>query len=96
MDTTAAEALAAAFTEALGAAITGALAAALTGGGARAVAAERSGTAVAVGVDALFLEVHPDPDRAPSDGPNSLDYAGLVKVLREVRALSAALASTNA
>jgi 2-dehydro-3-deoxyphosphooctonate aldolase (KDO 8-P synthase) len=52
--------------------------------------------AVAVGVDALFLEVHPDPDRAPSDGPNSLDYAGLVKVLREVRALSAALASTTA
>ena len=52
--------------------------------------------AVAVGVDALFLEVHPDPDRAPSDGPNSLDYAGLVKVLREVQALSAALASTTA
>lgn len=47
--------------------------------------------AVAVGVDAIFLEVHPDPDHAPSDGPNSLDYAGLIKVLSEVRAISAAL-----
>jgi 2-dehydro-3-deoxyphosphooctonate aldolase (KDO 8-P synthase) len=28
--------------------------------------------AVAAGCDALFLEVHPDPDRALSDGPNSL------------------------
>lgn len=28
--------------------------------------------AVSVGADALFLEVHPDPDRALSDGPNSL------------------------
>ena len=26
--------------------------------------------AVAVGVDAVFMETHPDPDRAPSDGPN--------------------------
>lgn len=49
--------------------------------------------AVAVGVDAVFLEVHPDPDRAPSDGPNSLDYAGLIKVLREVGALSQSLAA---
>ena len=28
--------------------------------------------AVAAGCDALFLEVHPDPDHALSDGPNSL------------------------
>jgi 2-dehydro-3-deoxyphosphooctonate aldolase (KDO 8-P synthase) len=45
--------------------------------------------AVAVGVDAVFLEVHPDPDRAPSDGPNSLDYAGLVTVLEEMTAIDA-------
>ena len=43
--------------------------------------------AVAVGVDALFLEVHPDPDHAPSDGPNSLNYSGLVRVLDEAMAL---------
>ena len=47
--------------------------------------------AVAVGVDALFLEVHPNPDEAPSDGPNSLDYQGLVKVLQQARALDNAL-----
>lgn len=47
--------------------------------------------AVAVGVDALFLEVHPTPDQAPSDGPNSLDYQGLVKVLQQARSVDAAL-----
>ena len=47
--------------------------------------------AVAVGVDALFLEVHPRPDEAPSDGPNSLDYQGLVKVLQQARRIDEAL-----
>jgi 2-dehydro-3-deoxyphosphooctonate aldolase (KDO 8-P synthase) len=47
--------------------------------------------AVAVGCDALFLEVHPDPDRAPSDGPNSLNYDGLIRVLKEAKAVRAAL-----
>lgn len=51
--------------------------------------------AVAVGVDAVFLEVHPDPDHAPSDGPNSLDYEGLIRVLREMRALESALALSH-
>ena len=27
-------------------------------------------SAVSVGVDAVFIETHPDPDHAPSDGPN--------------------------
>ena len=49
--------------------------------------------AVAAGCDALFLEVHPDPDRALSDGPNSLrldDLPGLLDVcLRIRRALDA-------
>jgi 2-dehydro-3-deoxyphosphooctonate aldolase (KDO 8-P synthase) len=40
--------------------------------------------AVAVGVDALFFEVHPDPDRALCDGPNSLPLAKLKKVLKEI------------
>jgi 2-dehydro-3-deoxyphosphooctonate aldolase (KDO 8-P synthase) len=35
---------------------------------------------VACGVDGLFLEVHEDPDHAPSDGPNMI-------VLRELPAL---------
>ena len=44
--------------------------------------------AVAAGCDALFLEVHPDPDRALSDGPNSLrldDLPGLLDVLLRIR-----------
>ncbi len=38
--------------------------------------------AVAAGCDALFLEVHPDPDRALSDGPNSLNINDLQDLLR--------------
>jgi len=37
--------------------------------------------ACAVGIDALFLEVHPDPDHALSDGANSLRLDNLEKVL---------------
>ena len=38
--------------------------------------------AVAAGCDALFVEVHPDPDRALSDGPNSLRLDDLEPLLR--------------
>ncbi len=44
--------------------------------------------AVAAGCDAVFLEVHPDPDRALSDGPNSLpleDLPDLLKLLLRIR-----------
>ena len=37
---------------------------------------------VAVGVDAVFMEVHEDPDRALSDGPNSLPMKELEELLR--------------
>jgi 2-dehydro-3-deoxyphosphooctonate aldolase (KDO 8-P synthase) len=37
--------------------------------------------ALAVGVAALFMETHADPDRAPSDGPNMLPLAGLPALL---------------
>jgi 2-dehydro-3-deoxyphosphooctonate aldolase (KDO 8-P synthase) len=40
--------------------------------------------AVACGVDGLFMEVHEDPDQAPSDGPNMLRLADLPGVLREL------------
>ena len=42
---------------------------------------------VAVGVDALFMEVHEDPDRALSDGPNSLplaEFEALLRVVKEI------------
>ena len=44
--------------------------------------------AVAAGCDALFIEVHPDPDRALSDGPNSLridDLHGLLNTCLRIR-----------
>ncbi len=43
--------------------------------------------AVATGIDALFLEIHPDPDRALSDGPNSLPLHSVEPLLRTLLAL---------
>ncbi|MGF1588765.1 MAG: 3-deoxy-8-phosphooctulonate synthase [Pleurocapsa sp.] len=40
--------------------------------------------AAAVGIDALFMEVHENPDIAPSDGPNMIPLANLEKILRQV------------
>jgi len=61
-------------------------------GGQRQFVAPLVRAAVAVGVDALFLEVHPEPDRAPSDGPNMLPLEALPALLAEVAAISSALA----
>ena len=44
--------------------------------------------AVAVGIDGLFLETHPDPDRSPSDGPNMVplsEVEGLLARLVKLR-----------
>ena len=41
--------------------------------------------AVAVGIDALFMEVHENPDRALSDGPNSLPLTDFEKLIRAVK-----------
>jgi 2-dehydro-3-deoxyphosphooctonate aldolase (KDO 8-P synthase) len=44
--------------------------------------------AVAAGCDGVFLETHPDPDRAPSDGPNMIplaDLPGLIRTLLRIR-----------
>jgi 2-dehydro-3-deoxyphosphooctonate aldolase (KDO 8-P synthase) len=42
--------------------------------------------AVAVGVAGLFIETHPDPDRAPSDGPNMIPLSELEALLVELKA----------
>jgi 2-dehydro-3-deoxyphosphooctonate aldolase (KDO 8-P synthase) len=47
--------------------------------------------AVAVGIDALFMEVHEDPDRALSDGPNSLPLGELEELLKRVKEIDALL-----
>ena len=49
--------------------------------------------AVAVGVAAVFLETHPDPDKAPSDGPNMVklkDMPALLGTLQEFDKLAKA------
>jgi 2-dehydro-3-deoxyphosphooctonate aldolase (KDO 8-P synthase) len=58
-------------------------------GGERAMVAPLARAAVAVGIDALFVEVHATPEQAPCDGPSQLDLGALEVLLREVRALDA-------
>lgn len=48
--------------------------------------------AVAVGVDGLFMEVHPDPDNALSDGPNMVPLHRLEPLLEQLLALRTAMA----
>jgi len=43
-----------------------------------------SRAAVAVGIDALFIETHPDPSKAISDGNNSLNIKDLRKLLNDI------------
>lgn len=45
--------------------------------------------AAAVGIDALFTEVHPRPQEAWSDGPNSLDFQQIKETLIQVKAIHA-------
>jgi 2-dehydro-3-deoxyphosphooctonate aldolase (KDO 8-P synthase) len=52
--------------------------------------------AVAVGVDGIFLETHPDPDRALSDGPNMLALDDVGAFLRECLAIHAATSGARA
>jgi 2-dehydro-3-deoxyphosphooctonate aldolase (KDO 8-P synthase) len=43
---------------------------------------------VACGVDSVFMEVHDDPSRAPSDGPNQLPLNRLEKLLNKLKAIN--------
>ncbi len=49
--------------------------------------------AVACGVDGLFMEVHEDPDNAPSDGPNMLRLDSLGDLLEELKRVQDAVAT---
>jgi 2-dehydro-3-deoxyphosphooctonate aldolase (KDO 8-P synthase) len=60
-------------------------------GGEREYVAPLARAAAAVGVDALFVEVHEQPDTAPSDGPNMITPAALDELLAEVAAVRSAL-----
>ena len=59
-------------------------------GGEREFVSVLARAAVAVGVAGVFIETHPDPDRAPSDGPNMVplrEFEGLVRTLMAFDAL---------
>ena len=60
-------------------------------GGQREFVAPLARAAVAVGVDGLFLEVHPDPDHALSDGPNMVPLHRLEALLEQLLAIRAPL-----
>lgn len=58
-------------------------------GGDRRMVPYLAKAATAVGCDGIFLEVHPDPENAPSDGPNMLRleaFPELVKICLRIRA----------
>ena len=56
------------------------------GTGRRSLIAAVSRSAVAVGADGLIVEVHPCPERALSDGPQSLDFAGFEQMMKGLSA----------
>ena len=64
-------------------------------GGERQYVEPLARAAVAFGVEAVFMEVHEDPDHAPSDGPTMLPLARLPRLLRELRAIERTLAATS-
>jgi 2-dehydro-3-deoxyphosphooctonate aldolase (KDO 8-P synthase) len=56
-------------------------------GGDRTMAVVLARAAVAVGIDGLFLETHPEPDRSPSDGPNMIPLAQMEGLLRTLKSI---------
>ncbi len=60
-------------------------------GGQREFAPVLARAAVAAGVDGVFLEVHPDPDHALCDGPNSLKTDTLAPLLSQLKRIREAI-----
>ena len=53
-------------------------------GGQREFVEHLSRAAIAVGVAAIFIETHPDPDNAPSDGPNMVPLSMMPNLLKQL------------
>ncbi|MFM7143677.1 MAG: 3-deoxy-8-phosphooctulonate synthase, partial [Alphaproteobacteria bacterium] len=64
-------------------------------GGQREFVPALARAAAAVGIDALFLEVHEDPDRALSDAATSWPLARFGELVDSVRAVDEALRSSG-
>jgi 2-dehydro-3-deoxyphosphooctonate aldolase (KDO 8-P synthase) len=60
-------------------------------GGQRQYAPVLARAAVAAGADAVFMEVHPDPEQALCDGPNSLPTAAVERLVTELKAIRSAV-----
>ena len=60
-------------------------------GGQKEFVAGLSRAAVAFGCDGLFLEVHPDPDKALCDGPNMINLEELEALLKQAKKIEKAL-----
>ena len=60
-------------------------------GGNRSMVAPLARAAVAVGIDGLFFETHPDPAASPSDGANLVPLDQVERLLRQVLAIREAL-----
>lgn len=58
-----------------------------TSGGERRFVPVLARAAVAVGVAGVFIETHPDPDRAPCDGPNMVPMSAFEGLMRELMAI---------
>ena len=56
-------------------------------GGQREFVEHLSRAAIAVGVAAIFIETHPDPDNAPSDGPNMVPLENMESLLKQLVAI---------
>ena len=60
-----------------------------TSGGQREFAPVLARAACAVGIAALFIETHQDPDTAPSDGPNMIPVDQMADLIKELRGFDA-------
>lgn len=58
-----------------------------TSGGQRQFVPVLARAAVAAGISGLFMETHPDPDKALSDGPNAMPLANMEELLGTLKAL---------
>ena len=63
------------------------------GTGRRSLIPAMSRAALAAGADGLMIEVHPCPERALSDGPQSMDLAGFAHMMAQLRPASEAAAA---
>ena len=65
-------------------------------GGQREFAEPLAKAAVSVGVDGLFMEVHPEPDKALCDGPNMIKLDEVENLLKICKAIDELLKSVTA